>query len=94
MRAGLMIRRMFAALLLSGVLLVAGASMASADDGYGTYPVPEAPPAQPDQPDTPSALPRTGSNTGTLVAAGAGALALGGGLLVVSKRRQLAVSAA
>jgi LPXTG-motif cell wall-anchored protein len=134
MRAGLenkIIQRGFGALLLTGVLLVAGASAAAADhevpddDGYGCeydcypttttttpehppttpppptgdpgpprmYPVPpppEAPPGDPGDPPSPPVLARTGSNTGTMVGIGAGALLLGGGLVVLARKRRLA----
>jgi LPXTG-motif cell wall-anchored protein len=132
MRAGLernFVRRALGALLLSGVLLVAGATAAAAG-GYGsdgsdcsecptpppsttppspttppavttpthhapTYPVPSVPPGTPHTPPSsppPSvSLPRTGSNTGTLAGLGAGALAVGGGLVVLARRRRLAV---
>ena len=98
MRAGLentAIRRVLAALLLSGLLLVAGASAAGAD-GYGsdgdshygsTYPVPEAPPATPTDSEAPPVLARTGSNSGTMVAIGLGAVTVGGGLVVLARRR-------
>jgi LPXTG-motif cell wall-anchored protein len=98
MRAGLEntgIRRVLAALLLSGLLLVAGASAAGAD-GYGsdgdphygsTYPVPEGPPATPTDAEAPPVLARTGSSSGTMVAAGVGALLAGGGLVLVARRR-------
>ncbi len=100
MRAGLentAIRRVLAALLLSGLLLVAGASAAAAD-GYGsegggdshygsTYPVPEGPPATPTDSSTPPVLPRTGSDSGTMVAAGVGAVLVGGGLVLMARRR-------
>ncbi len=98
MRAGLentAIRRVLAALLLSGLLLVAGASGAAAD-GYGsdgdshygsTYPVPDAPPAASDDSAAPPVLPRTGSDSGMLVAVGLGAVAVGGGLVVMARRR-------
>ncbi len=154
MHAGLeskIIRRGFGALLLSGVLLVAGATAATADDhddysdgdGYGceydcdppddggcdyddcyppddggcdhdcyppttttpptpvdhpgghdrTYPVPpppQAPPGNPDNPPSPPVLARTGSNTGTIAGIGAGAVLVGGGLVVLARKRRLA----
>ena len=98
MRAGLentAIRRVLAALLLSGLLLVAGASAASAD-GYGsdgdshygsTYPVPEGPPATPNDSAAPPVLARTGSDSGAIVAVGLGAVAVGGGLVLLARRR-------
>jgi LPXTG-motif cell wall-anchored protein len=113
MRAGLeskIIRRVLGALLLTGVLLVAGATSAAAD-GYGdcsgcppthtppaphygpTYPVPSVPPQAPPGTPTnpPPTLPRTGSNTGTLLGIGAGAVLVGGGLVVAARKRRLAV---
>jgi LPXTG-motif cell wall-anchored protein len=123
MRAGLeskMIRRVLGALLLTGVLLVAGATAASAD-GYGdcsgcpptstpptstppvhtppaphygpTYPVPSVPPQAPPGTPTnpPPTLPRTGSDTGMLLGIGAGAVLVGGGLVVLARKRRLAV---
>ena len=120
MREGLeskIIRRVLGALLLTGVLLVAGATAASADGTYGgcsgcpatttppahtppsphygpTYPVPsvppQAPPGTPDTPPSPPVLARTGSNTGTMVGIGAGAVLVGGGLVVLARKRRLA----
>ena len=92
MRAGLetkIIRRVLGALLLTGVLLVAGATAASAD-GYGpTYPVPSVPPqAPPGAPEPPPTLARTGSDSGVLVGAGIGAIAVGGGLVVLARQRK------
>ena len=140
MRAGLeeFRRRGLAALLLAGVLLVAGATGAAAG-GYGSdgsdchdcptpppttaphsppattvpphsppstppdsphygssYPVPPSnPPGNPPEPgepqrDNPPLLPRTGSNTGTLVGIGTGVLAAGGALVIVARKRRLA----
>lgn len=98
MRAGLentAIRRVLAALLLSGLLLVAGASAAAAD-GYGsdgdphygsTYPVPGGPPAASHDSEAPPVLARTGSDSGTMVAIGLGVVAVGGGLVVLARRR-------
>lgn len=62
---------------------------------YGpTYPVPATPshPAPPQDVAAPPVLPRTGSDTGLLVAGGAGALAIGGGLVLLARRRKLALS--
>ena len=128
MRAGLeknLVRRALGALLLSAVLLVAGATAASAG-GYGSdgddcaecptpppssvphdpptpttppaphygpsYPVPSVPPGTPNQPppSSPPVLARTGSDNGTLVGIGAGALAVGGGLVFFARKRRLA----
>lgn len=96
-------RRFLAAALLTGALLVGGAGTAAADGSYptpgdptyptpnhygSTYPTPsggggggggEAP--------APPVLPRTGSSEWPLAAAGLGALAVGGGLVVVAKRK-------
>jgi LPXTG-motif cell wall-anchored protein len=112
MRAGLeskMVKRGLAALLLSGLLLIAGATGAAAD-GYGsdcsdcpsptvpepdapnygpTYPVPSTPPAPGDETSAPPVLPRTGSSSAGLVGAGVGALVVGGGLVLVARRRKL-----
>ncbi|HYF45858.1 MAG TPA: LPXTG cell wall anchor domain-containing protein [Acidimicrobiales bacterium] len=93
MRAGLerkIIRRALGALLLTGVLLVAGATAASAD-GYGpTYPVPSVPPqAPPGTPEeAPPTLARTGSDSDVLVGAGVGAVVVGGGLVLLARQRR------
>lgn len=63
-----------------------------------TYPVP--PPATPpgspdtsDRPGRPPVLPRTGSSTAPLAAAGVGAVATGAGLVVLARRRRITVDA-
>ena len=95
MRAGLeknLVRRALGALLLSVVLLVAGATAAAAD-GYGTtYPVPSVPPGTPDEPppSPPPVLARTGSSSAPMIGVGLGAVAVGGGLVVFARRRRLA----
>ena len=64
------------------------------DPHYGvSYPVPSVPPGTPNQPPSPASPPtlaRTGSDTGVLVGIGAGAVVLGGGLVVLARRRRLA----
>lgn len=106
MRAGrdtTMTGRVLAALLLSVLLLIGGASAAGADGygsdgghgGYGsTYPTPEGPPATPTESDSPPVLARTGSDSGMLVAGAVGALVVGGGLVVLAKRRRGALTPA
>ena len=79
MQAGLerkIIRRGLTALLLTGVLLVAGATAAGADS------TPISPPP---------VLARTGSDTGTLLGIGAATAAAGAGMVVFARRRRLAV---
>jgi LPXTG-motif cell wall-anchored protein len=65
---------------------------------YGpSYPVPTPPPGTPHTPGTPPSPPvlaRTGSNTGTLVGIGAAAVAVGGGLVLVARRRRHALVSA
>ena len=60
---------------------------------YGrTYPLPPPPSTPPGTPDEPPVLPRTGSSTAPLAAAGVGAVALGAGLVVVARRRKVGLS--
>jgi LPXTG-motif cell wall-anchored protein len=89
------IGRVLVAVLLSGLLLVVGATGAGAD-GYGsdgdshygsTYPVPGGPAGAHREPPPPPVLARTGSGSGLLVAAGLGVLAVGGGLALVARKR-------
>ena len=102
-----MIGRLLAALLLSAVLLVAGASVADARDapspGYDaratTAPVTARATGRTRRARAtrrartpPSGLPRTGSNTAELATAGLAAVAVGGGMFVLARRRKLSLT--